>query len=210
MSDAKRDDAPNRLTRRQQQIYDFVKDLILQRGYGPTVREIGTEFDIKSPNGVMCHLKALEKKGFITREQNMSRAIQLAEPLSRGGRTTLPLAGSVAAGGPTLAVENREEVDFASLFEEEEDRFCLKVRGDSMIEDHICEGDYVVVRRQETARDGQIVVALVDGEETTLKRFFKENGRYRLQPANSSMDPIYADDVQIQGVVVSVIRQDVM
>ena len=207
---ARDDEAATKLTRRQQDIYDFVKDRILQRGYGPTVREIGSNFEIKSPNGVMCHLKALEKKGYITREQNMSRAIQLAEPLSRGGKTTLPLAGSVAAGGPTLGVENREEVDFASLFDDDDDRFCLKVRGDSMIEDHICEGDFVVVRRQETARDGQIVVALVDGEDTTLKRFFKENGRYRLQPANSSMDPIYASDVQIQGVVVSVIRQDVM
>ena len=205
-------DAPESrtLTRRQQEIYDFVKDCILNRGYGPTVREIGGEFEIKSPNGVMCHLKALEKKGYISRESNMSRAITLAEPLHRGNRTTLPLAGSIAAGGPTLGIENREEIDFAGLFDEDDDRFCLKVRGDSMIEDHICEGDYVVVRRQDTARDGQIVVALVDGEDTTLKRFFKESGRYRLQPANSSMDPIYARDVQVQGVVVSVIRQSVI
>ena len=206
MSDAP---ANRELTRRQQEIYDYVKERIVSRGYGPTVREIGTEFGIKSPNGVMCHLKALEKKGFITREQNMSRAIQLAEPLRRGSNTTLPLAGSIAAGGPTLAVENREEIDFASLFEEDDDRFCLRVRGESMIEDHICEGDYVIVRRQETAKNGEIVVALVDGEDTTLKRFYKEDGRYRLQPANESMDPIYADDVQVQGVVVSVIRQDV-
>ena len=198
------------LTRRQRDIYDFVKDKIVQRGYGPTVREIGTAFGIKSPNGVMCHLKALEKKGFILREQNMSRAITVTEPLRMGKRTSLPLAGSIAAGGPTLAVEDVEEIDFAGLFDDDDDRFCLRVRGESMIEDHICEGDYVVVRRQDTARDGQIVVALVDGEETTLKRFYKESGRYRLQPANASMSPIYADDVQVQGVVVSVIRQDVI
>ena len=207
MSDAPRS---NELTRRQREIYEFVKDRILTRGYGPTVREIGGEFGIKSPNGVMCHLKALEKKGFISREQNMSRAIQLAEPLQRGGKTSLPLAGSIAAGGPTLGVEEREEIDFASLFDDDDERFCLKVRGESMINDHICEGDYVVVRRQDHARDGQIVVALVDGEDTTLKRFYRENNRYRLQPANDEMDPIYASDVQVQGVVVSVIRQDVI
>lgn len=196
-----------RLTKRQQEIYDFVKDRIQTRGYGPTVREIGTEFDIKSPNGVMCHLKALEKKSYISREENMSRAIQLAEPLSFG-KTTLPLAGLVAAGAPVLGVEETEEIDFADLFDGE-DLFCLQVRGESMIEDHICPGDYVVVKRQSTARDGEIVVALVEGSETTLKRFYRENGRYRLQPANEAMEPIWVEQVDIQGVVQSVIRSTV-
>lgn len=195
------------LTRRQQEIYDFVKDRIQSRGYGPTVREIGAEFSIKSPNGVMCHLKALEKKGFISREENMSRAIQLAEPLSFG-KTILPLAGSVAAGSPVLGVEDTEQIDFADLFEGD-DLYCLRVRGESMIEDHICPGDYVIVRRQTTARNGEIVVALVEGAETTLKRFFRENGRYRLQPANEAMEPIWVDEVDIQGVVQSVIRSTV-
>ena len=202
MSDAKPD-----LTKRQEQIYNFVKGQITGRGYGPTVREIGTEFGIKSPNGVMCHLKALEKKGFISRDPNMSRAITLAEPLNHV-KTALPLAGSVAAGSPVLGVEETESVDFADLFEDE-DLFCLKVRGESMIEDHICPGDFVIVRRQETAEDGDIVVALVEGSETTLKRFFKERGRYRLQPANEAMEPIWVDDVEIQGVVQSVIRASV-
>lgn len=194
-----------KLTKRQQSIYDFIKDRIINRGYGPTVREIGTEFGIKSPNGVMCHLKALEKKGLITREQNMSRAIQLTESLYRG-QTSLPLAGSIAAGAPTLAVEDVEEVDFGDLFSDQ-DHFCLKVRGESMIEDHIADGDYAIIHRQSTARTGQIVAALVDGEDATLKRFFPEEGRYRLEPANSSMEPIYSDDVQILGVLVGVIRQ---
>lgn len=197
-------DEKPRLTKRQQEIYDFVRKQIQSRGYGPTVREIGAEFGIKSPNGVMCHLKALEKKKYISREENMSRAIQLSETLTFN-KTSLPLAGTVAAGSPVLGVEDTEEIDFADLFDGN-DLFCLQVRGESMIEDHICPGDYVVVRRQETARDGEIVVALVEGTETTLKRFYRENGRYRLQPANEAMEPIWVEQVDIQGVVQSVIR----
>jgi repressor LexA len=194
-----------KLTKRQQHIYDFIKDRILNRGYGPTVREIGSNFGIRSPNGVMCHLKALEKKGLITREQNMSRAIQLHEVLHRG-KTSLPLAGQIAAGTPVLAVETSEQAEFGDLFEDS-DLFCLRVRGDSMIEDHITDGDYAVIRKQPTARDGEIVAALVEGSDATLKRFYRENGRFRLEPANSSMKPIYSDDVQILGVLTSVIRR---
>lgn len=191
------------LTRRQREIYDFLKDKIIMRGYGPTVREIGTQFGIRSPNGVMCHLKALEKKGLITRESHMSRAIQLSEPLAR---MQLPLAGRIAAGRPLLAVEQDEQVDFSNLFNSE-DHFCLEVTGDSMIEAQIAEGDYVVVHKQETARDGNIVVARIDGDDATLKRFYKEPNRIRLEPANSTMQPIYSSHVDIQGVVVGVIRR---
>jgi repressor LexA len=194
-----------KLTRRQHLIYEFIKDLILNRGYGPTVREIGQKFGIRSPNGVMCHLKALEKKGLITREQNMSRAIQLTESLRRG-KTSLPLAGQIAAGNPVLAVEQSEQADFGDLFDDSE-LFCLRVRGDSMIEDHITDGDYAVIRRQSTARDGEIVAALVNGEDATLKRFYRENGRFRLEPANSSMKPIFSTQVEILGVLQSVIRR---
>lgn len=194
-----------KLTRRQQEIYNFIREQIVNRGYGPTVREIGGHFNIKSPNGVMCHLKALEKKGLITREQNMSRAIQLTEDINRS-RAALPLAGQIAAGSPILAVEEQEERDFSDLFASE-DHFCLKVKGESMIEDHISDGDFAIIRKQETANTGQIVAALVDGEEATLKRFYKEEGRYRLEPANSSMSPIYSDDVQVLGVLVGVIRE---
>ncbi len=192
------------LTPRQREIYEFLKDKILNRGYGPTVREIGAHFDIKSPNGVMCHLKALEKKGLITRESHMSRAIQLTE--SPQHRMSLPLAGQIAAGSPVLAEEDTERIDFGDLFDTE-DHFCLKVKGDSMIEDHISEGDFVVVNKQSSCRDGEIVVALVDGQEATLKRFYKEANRVRLEPANSSMKPIYANNVDILGVVVGVIRR---
>ncbi len=193
----------NMLTARQQAIYDFLKDKIRTRGYGPTVREIGTKFGIRSPNGVMCHLKALEKKGLISRESHMSRAIQLSEPISG---MTLPLAGRIAAGSPLEAVEQADRIDFSPLFEAS-DHFCLKVSGQSMIEAQIADGDYAVIRKQSTAENGQIVAALVDGQEATLKTFYRERDRFRLEPSNSTMQPIYATDVDVLGVLVGVIRR---
>jgi len=193
------------LTTRQREIYDFIKDKILNRGYGPTVREIGQQFKIRSPNGVMCHLKALERKRLITREHHMSRAIQLVDQPQKK-RTSLPLAGQVAAGTPVLAVENRERIDFANLFKDE-GQYCLRVKGDSMIDAQIADGDYVVIRQQKTARDGDIVVALVDGDDATLKRFYREKNRIRLEPANPRMKPIYSGNVDVLGVLVGVIRE---
>jgi repressor LexA len=193
------------LTERQKEIYEFIKDRILNRGYGPTVREIGKAFGIRSPNGVMCHLKALEKKGLINREEHMSRAIQLADQ-SHLKRSSLRMAGQIAAGSPTLAVEDTERIDFAPLFKDD-DHFCLKVKGESMIEEHIADGDFAVIRKQRTARDGDIVAALVEGSDATLKKFYKERNRFRLEPANSRMKPIYSDDVEVLGVLVGVIRQ---
>jgi repressor LexA len=192
------------LTEKQRHIYEFLRDKIINRGYGPTVREIGTQFGISSPNGVMCHLKALEKKGFITRESHMSRAIQLSDPPRKPA--TLPLAGQIAAGRPLLAEQQDEDVDFAQLFDHE-DHFCLRVKGDSMIEDQIADGDYIVVRKQETCRDGDIVVALVDGQDATLKRLYKDRDRFRLEPANASMKPIYSKNVSVLGVLAGVIRK---
>ncbi len=192
------------LTRRQREIYDFLRDKIVNRGYGPTVREIGVQFGIRSPNGVMCHLKALEKKGLITRESHMSRAIQLNNPPQP--KTSMPLAGMIAAGQPLLALQQEERVDFSGLFNSP-DHFCLRVKGDSMIEDHIDEGDYVIVRKQSDCRDGDIVVARIDGDEATLKRYYKETHRIRLEPANKGMKPIFSNKVALEGVVVGVIRQ---
>ncbi|MFG0240935.1 MAG: transcriptional repressor LexA [Gimesia chilikensis] len=192
------------LTQRQQEIYDFLKDKIINRGYGPTVREIGANFGIRSPNGVMCHLKALEKKGLITRESHMSRAIQLCDHSQK--RTRLPLAGQIAAGSPVLAVQDDEHIDFGPLFDPD-DQFCLKVKGVSMIEDQIAEGDYVIVHKHNTCNEGDIGVALVDGQEATLKRYYSEGDRIRLEPANSSMQPIYSKNVDILGVVTGVIRK---
>lgn len=193
------------LTERQSAIYDFLKEKIMNRGYGPTVREIGNHFGIRSPNGVMCHLKALERKGLITRESHMSRAIQLTNH-AQMRPTAMRLAGQIAAGSPVLAVEEEDRVDFSNLFSSE-DQYCLRVKGDSMIEDHIAEGDYVIVEKRKSCKDGEIVVALVDGQDATLKRFYREPNRIRLEPANSSMQPIYSNNVDILGVVTGMIRQ---
>ncbi len=198
----------SQLTELQREIYDFIKSKIESRGYGPTVREIGQAFEIRSPNGVMCHLKALEKKGLIVREGFSARAIQLVghRPPSAG----LPLLGAVAAGSPVEAVANEERLDFDELFAGPE-HFALQVRGQSMIEDHIDDGDYVVIRRQETARDGERVVARIDNE-VTLKRYFRDKGQVRLEPANKTMQPIVLDEskaanAEILGVLVGVLRK---
>ena len=194
------------LTKRQREVYEFLRDKIRNRGYGPTVREIGQHFKIRSPNGVMCHLKALEKKGLITREPNMSRAIQLAaEPIWQKG---LPLAGRIAAGVLHEAIEQQERIDFGDMFDgQKRNLFVLEVSGDSMIEDQISDGDYVVVRKQRTARKGQVVVALTDENEATLKRWYPERNRIRLEPANSAMKPIYVKNAQVLGIVVGVVRK---
>ena len=193
-----------KLTPKQRQVYDFIVKKIRARGYGPTVREIGAAFGINSPNGVMCHLQALVKKGLIQREANRSRAISIVEE-SRP-QPGIPLAGAIAAGAPLETYEDVERVDFGEMFGHG-DYYALKVRGESMIEDHIEDGDFVVVRKQQTAQEGQIVVALIDGCETTLKRFHKDSDRFRLEPANSTMEPIYCNDLEILGVVVGVVRR---
>jgi len=199
-------ESQEQLTERQQAVYEFIRDKIRNRGYGPTVREIGQQFNIRSPNGVMCHLKALEKKRLIVREPNMSRAIRLAtDPADERG---LPLAGRIAAGMLHEAIEQHERVDFSEMFNgEDRDLIVLQVDGESMIEDKIASGDFVVVRKQKTANKGQIVVALTDEGEATLKRWFPEKNRIRLEPANSTMQPIFVKNAQVLGVVVGVVRK---
>ncbi len=194
------------LTSRQREIYEFIRAKIQGRGYGPTVREIGIEFKIKSPNGVMCHLKALQKKGLIHREPNMSRAIQLLDDPTSAPRVGLKLLGRIAAGQPLEAIEDAEELGFED-WEGADDKFALKVTGESMIDEHIADGDYVVIKRQEVARDGQIVAVRDEDGGATLKRFFKEKTRVRLEPANKTMKPIYRDKISILGVLVGVVRK---
>ena len=195
----------NQLTPRQKEVFEFIRDLIDNRGYGPTVREIGEYFEIASPNGVMCHLKALEKKGLITREPNMSRAIQLTDEAQadRG----LPLVGQIAAGSLTEAIEQAERFEFEDLFPKKKNHFALRVRGDSMIEAAIADGDIVICKKTRAAHKGDIVVAMTDEGEATLKYWFPEANRIRLQPANSKMKPIYARDVQVLGIVTGVVRK---
>ncbi len=197
----------NQLTERQREIYYFIQEKIESRGYGPTVREIGVGFRIKSPNGVMCHLKALEKKGLIKREGFSARAIQLLghKRSTAGG---LPYLGLVAAGTPIQAPPQEERVEFSEVLGGP-NRYVLKVRGQSMIDNHIEDGDFVVIRKQETANNGERVVAMIDNE-VTLKRFFKEKEHIRLEPANGKMQPIIVDsprDIQILGVLVGVMRK---
>lgn len=197
----------SQLTKRQREIYDFIRDKIESRGYGPTVREIGEAFEIQSPNGVMCHLKALVKKRLILRKENSARAIQLVDhrPPSYG----LPIMGRVAAGAPLEAIaQNDERLDFQDMFGGA-NHYALKVCGTSMIEDHINDGDYVVIRKQETAQNGERVVAMIENE-VTLKKFYREKNHIRLEPANGAMAPIIvkeSEDPRILGILVGVLRR---
>lgn len=196
----------SQLTDRQRAIYDFIRDKIENRGYGPTVREIGLAFDIKSPNGVMCHLKALEKKGLIKREGFSARAIQLIDHRAPGAG--LPLLGLVAAGTPTQAVAQEERLEFTDLFGGPE-HYALRVRGQSMIDNHIDDGDFVIIRKQASAENGECVVAMIN-DEVTLKRFYRDKTHIRLEPANGQMQPIVVDATespQILGVLVGVVRK---
>jgi len=194
----------DQLTSRQREVYELIRGMIINRGLVPTVREIGEHFGIRSPNGVMCHLKALEKKGFIHRSPNKSRAIELTAEAQEAERG-LPLAGVVAAGAMELAFEQNERIDFDDLFHGD-GKFVLEVRGDSMVDAHISSGDYVVIKKQSTARAGQMVVAQTEEGEATLKYWHPESNRIRLQPANAEMDPIYVRNATVLGVVVGVVR----
>lgn len=199
-----------KLTNRQQQVLDFIQSCIEERGYPPTMREIGEAMGIRSTNGVNDHLKALERKGYLTRQTLKSRALQ---PADGGATVSVPLVGSVAAGQPLLAVENVEDqlrIDRSLLGSQEAD-FALRIKGDSMIEDGIFDGDYVFVRKQPTARAGETVVAMIE-DEATVKRYYPEKGRVRLQPANAEMEPIVVDAkearaLELLGIVVGVYRK---
>lgn len=198
----------SQLTDKQRQIYDFIEEQIDQSGYPPTVREICEHFAIKSPNGVMCHLKALERKGLIQRKGNSARALQLTDHRRRSSSGGLPFRGVVAAGAPLPAVEQDEQMEFDTLFAGPR-RFVLQVRGRSMIDDHIDDGDYVVIQEKSLAENGERVVAMVDGD-VTLKRFYREGDHIRLEPSNPEMEPILVHDDQdahILGILVGVIRK---
>lgn len=198
------------LTKRQREILDFLNEFIQQHGYAPSLEEIGRRFNLSSLATVHKHLTNLQEKGFIRRAWNRSRSVELL-PSRSGGRTVeLPMLGYVAAGQPIEAVAGNETISVPeSLVAGRRDTYVLRVRGESMIDEQIRDGDWVIVEDRKSADNGEMVIALLGGQDVTLKKFYRENGRIRLQPANPSMQPIYVDPdaVQIQGVVVGVMRK---
>jgi repressor LexA len=205
-------DIGKELTKRQQEIYDFIRKYSAKYGYPPTVRDIGKAVGLASSSTVHAHLANLEKVGVLRRDPSKPRALELFDRATDAMKSVvkpngLPLVGQVAAGVPILAEENIEEyVPVPGLAGGDEGEFMLNVKGDSMKNVGIMDGDVVVVRRQETASDGEIIVALV-GEDSTVKRFFKEEDHVRLQPENETMEPIRTREVRIIGRVVGVMRK---
>ena len=222
------------LTKRQKQVLDVLQRFINAHGYSPSFEEIAKALKLSSLATVHKHIATLERKGFIRRGYNQSRSIDIVAvpssvPLARTARRPassqgagggvaadiletleFPLLGRIAAGQPVEAVANPETLSLADFSRRKSSVFVLKVKGDSMVDDHICDGDYILVEGSREAHNGDIVVALIEGTEATLKRFFHEkNGRVRLQPANSQMDPIVLplQDVEIQGRVIGVLRK---
>jgi repressor LexA len=200
------------LTGRQQEIWDFLVDYVDQHGYPPTVREIGEAVGLASPSTVHAHLANLERAGLLKRDPTKPRAVELVGRERReapAAMDRLPLVGQIAAGGPLLAEQNVE--DHLAVPETLRGDFLLRVKGDSMINAGILDGDIVVVQRAQDARNGEIVVALAgddeSADEATVKRFFRESGRVRLQPENDALEPIYSAHVQILGRVTGVFRQ---
>lgn len=200
----------SKMSERRRKILEFIKDEVAAKGYPPSVREIGEAVGLKSSSTVHGHLMKLEEMGFIRRDPAKPRAIEVLGDLNAPKIRALdvPVLGRVTAGMPILAVENIEEYfPIPKDFVDHEDVFILRIKGDSMIEGGIFDGDYVLVSQQDNAANGEIVVALLNGEESTVKRFFREGNRIRLQPENSTMDPIYSDDVSILGKVIGVFRR---
>lgn len=200
------------LTKRQRQILDFIRAEIHRRGFPPSVREIGEAVGLSSSSTVHSHLAALETKGFIRRDPSKPRALEVLDyrdtdrGIDYGEVQALPVVGAVAAGEPILAAENIEQTLPLPAEFARDSTFILRIKGDSMIEAGILDGDFVVVRQQSTATNGDIVVAMLD-EEATVKRFFREADRVRLQPENAALEPIYARDVTILGKVTALFRR---
>lgn len=198
-----------KLTKRQKQILDFLSEFINRNGYSPSMEEIAEHFHFASLNAVFKHLEALERRGHLHRDSNRARSIQLS-PNKETGVQSLPLFGYIAAGKPIEAVSSPETLQIPDYFLPRRSQYyVLRVKGESMIDEHIQDGDYVVVESRETADSGNMIVALIDGENVTLKKYYPEGTQVRLQPANETLAPILLDGarVKIQGIVVSVMRK---
>ena len=197
------------LTKRQREILDYLNDFIQQHGYAPSLEEIGRRFNLSSLATVHKHLTNLQEKGFIRRSWNRSRSVEVIEARTAVRAVELPMLGYVAAGSPIEAVPSQETIAVPEALAGKRDSYVLRVRGNSMIDEQICDGDFVIIEDRRTASDGETVVALVGGSDVTLKKLYREHDRIRLQPANPTMQPIYvaADQVQVQGVVVGIMRK---
>ncbi len=193
------------LTARQQQVYDFIREKIVARGFGPTVREIGDFLNISSPNGVVCHLKALERKGMINRLANKSRAIELTEIISRDKQYSLPLGGRILGDFCSFSVEEGTTVELLRFIGE--DRFAVKVVGDSLQDVHISSGDSLIVQRQSAATAGQLVLVDLPNEGTQLVYWMPESSRVRLQPLGRNASARFVENAQVVGVVVGLFRE---
>lgn len=198
------------LTPRQVDVVVAIRNYRHLHGYAPTMQELADQLGTSKVT-IFEHVGALEKKRVLRRDKHKARSLEIAsdDRLPDEDRATkLPLLGNIAAGSPIEAVENREELDLETLFSSRHGVYVLKVRGDSMIEDHLCDGDFVVIERRNTARNGEQVVALLDTGEATLKRFYREGSKIRLQPANKTMEPriVDSDRCKVQGVVIGVLR----
>jgi len=196
------------LTPKQLRVLTFIRDFTNARGYAPTMQELADEFGVSKVT-VFEHISTLQTKRYLKRSRHKARSLQLSDGIDFPDQkpTCLPLAGTIAAGQPIEAIEDREVLDLEELFVSPNETFVLRVRGDSMIEDNICDGDFVVVEKRSAPRDGETVVALLEDGDATLKRFYREPDGVRLQPANPNYKPIKTRHVRIQGVVVGVIRQ---
>ncbi|MCL4811379.1 MAG: transcriptional repressor LexA [Vicinamibacteraceae bacterium] len=197
------------LTKRQREILDYLNDFIQQHGYAPSLEEIGRRFQLSSLATVHKHLTNLQEKGFIRRAWNRSRSVELVPTRTSGRSVELPLLGYVAAGQPIEAVAGTESIAVPDDLVGKRDTYVLRVRGESMIDEQIRDGDFVIIEDRKSADNGEMVIALLNGQDVTLKKFYRENGHVRLQPANPTMKPLVvpADDVIIQGVVIGVMRK---
>ena len=201
------------LTKRQSEVLDFIKNFIVSHGYPPTIREIGTALGLSSPATTYTHLSQLEKKGYIKKLDSKNRAIELLVDNEYDNKNEnvveVPLLGKITAGNPIEAIERPNEYFSlpAYLIPKKQEVFTLKVSGDSMINAGIFDGDIIIVERQSTARNGEIVVAMTDDNEVTLKTFYKENGYFRLQPENNTMQPFIFDNITILGKAIGLYRK---
>ena len=197
------------LTKRQREILDYLNDFIQQQGYAPSLEEIGRRFGLSSLATVHKHLTNLQEKGCIRRSWNRSRSVELISTRTGNRAVELPLLGYVAAGAPIEAISSNETIAVPQDLAGKKDSYVLRVKGDSMIDEQIRDGDLVVVEDRRTADNGEMVIALIGGTDVTLKKLYRESGRIRLQPANPAMQPLLLDpsQVQIQGVVIGVMRK---